>query len=264
MKIYKITAINIAENIDFINFKLNFNGTLVTYTNFELFFHISDNQYISIFQNGVMIFANYSQSEISTILTSMKDYMINPMNNTSETVEILLTDTNRVYAENGILYIPQELDSRNLVRLVMNDLVQILGIDFYSKITENLLNEVKKFADKLEKTGKIGLSKKDRNKFIGRCLTTKNRIADNLYIFDTPSLVWDDENLEKVHTTLTASFNLKARLEELEYTLTVINENLQIFMEIFEHTRAAMLEIVVILLIIFEIFNSLSERFHMF
>jgi len=263
MKTYKITAINIAENIDFINFKLELKGTLITYTNFELFYYMSDNQYIGIFQNGVIVFANYSQAEIASILDSLKSFMINPQSNTSEIVEILLTDTERVYYENNVLYVPEGFDDKNLVRLVMNDLVQILGIDFYSRITEHLLTQVKKFAVNLETTGKIALPKKDRNKFIGSCLTTKNKIADNLYIFDTPTLVWDDEILEKVHNTLIASFNLKARLKEMEYTLSVVNENLQIFMEIFEHARAATLEIIVILLIIFELVNGLLDRIHL-
>jgi required for meiotic nuclear division protein 1 len=264
MKTYKITAINIAENIDFVNFKVPPGGTLITYTNFELFFQMSDNQFIAVFQNGVVVFSNYSPPEISTMLFSLKDYMINPMNNTSETIEVLLTETKKVYTENNILYVPLEYDGQNLIRIIMNDLVQILAIDFYIKITEKLLAEVKTYADNLEKSGKIGLLKKNRNRFIGRCLTTKNKIADNLYIFDTPSLVWGDQNLENVHNTVTASYNLKARLKELEYTLSVINENLQIFMEIFEHTRASMLEIVVIILIVFEIVNSLTERFHIF
>jgi required for meiotic nuclear division protein 1 len=262
MKNYKITAINTAENIDFVNFNLGFGGTLITYTSFELFFQMDENKYISVFQNGVIGFANYSPTEISTVLDNLKQFMINPQNQTSETVELLLTDTKKVYLENSIIYVPQEFDTKDLVRLVMNDLVQILGIDFYSKISVHLLNDVQVFATKLKKTGKIGLSKKDRNKFIGSCLTTKNRIADNLYIFDTPFLVWDDEILEKVHDSITASFNLKARLKELEYTLSVINDNLQIFMEIFEHTRASTLETVVILLIIIEVINSLVERFH--
>lgn len=264
MKNYKVTAINTAQSIDFANFKLTFSGNLITYTSFELFFHISDTQYISMFQNGVVVFANYSQTEIAAILDSMKDYLVNPQNHISETVEVLLTDTDRVYSENGILYVPNEFDGPNLVRIIMNDLVQILALDYYSKIADHLLDEVKKIADKLEKTGKIGLPKKERNKFIGNCLTTKNRIADNLYVFDTPKLVWDDEHLEKVHSALTTSFNLKARLRELEYTLSIINDNLQIFMEIFEHSRAAFLEMIVIVLIVIEIFNSLTERFHMF
>jgi uncharacterized Rmd1/YagE family protein len=262
MKTYRITAINTAENFDFINFKPSFSGTLITYNNFELFFHISDNQYIGMFQNGVIVFANFSQIEISSILDSLKKYMINVQNNISETVEILLTDTDKVYAENNVLYVPQEYDDKNIVRIVMNDLVQVLGVEFYSKIAENLLGDVKKIATKLETKGRVALAKKDRNKFIGSCLTTKNRIADNLYIFDTPNLVWDDERLGKIHTILTESFNLKARLKEIDYTLSVINDNLQIFMQIFEYSHASKLEIIVIWLIIFEIVTALAETFH--
>jgi required for meiotic nuclear division protein 1 len=264
MKTYRITAINTAENIDFINFRPSVGGNLISYSNSELFFRVSEDQYISIFQNGVVVFTNYTQSEISAFLSSVQGYMVNPQNQTSETVELLLTDTKNVYSENSIIYIPMEFDNQNLIKLMMNDVVQILGIDFYSKITEKLLGEIKTFAAILEKKGRIILSKKDRNKFIGSCLSTKNRIAENLYIFDTPDIVWGDESLEKVHNVLMATYNLKPKLKELEYTLTVINENLQIFMEIFEHTRASTLEIVVILLIMIEILNSLTEKFHIF
>jgi len=32
-------------------------------------------------------------------------------------------------------------------------------------------------------------------KFIGKSLNTKNKIVDNLYIFDSPDIAWDNKTL---------------------------------------------------------------------
>jgi len=264
MKKYNVVAVNIADTVNIKDLKSKFSGKLITSTNLELFYKVSENQYVTIFSDGVIAFANFSPEEMSATIDGMNDYIKDPKEHINESIEVHLTDSGKIYYEEDILYLPIELDSNDLIRIIMYDLSQTVAIDYYSAIAENMLSDVNRFASELEKRGRIKISKKEMHKFIGKSLTTRNDIVDNLYIFDTPDLVWEDDELEKVHRVLARTFNLNARFKELEYTFSVIDNNLQMFKEMYEHRRTTVLEIIVIILILIEVLKSLGEKLKFF
>ena len=90
-------------------------------------------------------------------------------------------------------------------------------------------------------------------RFLGKALNTQNEIAENIYIFDAPDQVWDDEFLDKLHQGLMKHFDLRVRFSEIEYTLKIINDNLSIFREIINQRESSLLELIIIVLILVEI-----------
>ena len=66
----------------------------------------------------------------------------------------------------------------------------------------------------------------NRRKFIGKSLSTKNKIVNNLYIFDVPDMAWDNEDLDRVHAILSKSYDLSSRIKELQYTFEIIDDNI--------------------------------------
>jgi required for meiotic nuclear division protein 1 len=112
----------------------------------------------------------------------------------------------------------------------------------------------------LELSGKLSISRKNMLKFVGRALNTQNDIADNIYIFDAPEQVWDDEYLDKLHRGLKKHFDLHIRFSEVEYTLRIIEENLSVFREISNQTENSTLERIVILLILVEVLNLVISK----
>jgi required for meiotic nuclear division protein 1 len=118
-----------------------------------------------------------------------------------------------------------------------------------------LLSEVKGFATELEVTGRLKISRKNMMRFIGRALNTQNEIAGNIYIFDSPDLVWEDEYLDTLHRGLMKYFDLRVRYNEVEYTLRIIEDNLTVFREIIHQRESTILEFIIILLILVEVFD---------
>jgi uncharacterized Rmd1/YagE family protein len=264
MEDIKLKAIIIADTIDIRQLKTNFKGKLIISTSSELFYKIARNKYISIFNYGVVVFSNHSQREIDQVITDIEKHITNKQDRISETISIEFIDTTGVSYENEVLSFPAEYESNELFRIVMFDLSQTVAIDYYSGIADILLQEVKSLSSELEHKGKISLGKKDMMKFIGKSLNTKNKIVDNLYIFDSPDIAWDNENVERVHKILTRTFDLNARFKELEYTFKIIDDNLQIFNDTYNHRYSSTLEIVVIILILIEVLKSLGEKFELF
>ena len=97
-------------------------------------------------------------------------------------------------------------------------------------------------------------------RFIGRALGTQNEIAENIYIFDAPDLVWDDEYLDRLNQGLSKHFDLRVRFSEIEYTLRIIEDNLRVFSEIINQRESSLLEWIIILLILVEVFDLLITK----
>jgi uncharacterized Rmd1/YagE family protein len=147
-----------------------------------------------------------------------------------------------------------------VVRIAMFNLAQSVALDHYHDVTEGLLTEAKTFANRLEQTGKLNISRNNMMRFIGRALSTQNDIAENIYIFDAPDLVWDDEYLDKLHQGLSKHFDLRVRFSEIEYTLRIIEDNLRVFSEIINQRESNLLEWIIIILILVEVFDLLLSK----
>jgi len=256
----KLVALNIADSIDVKVLKTSFQGKLIKSTSTELFYKTSENKYVSMFNYGVVAFSNHSQQEIDVVITDIEKFIKNKQDEISETIQIEFKDGPGITYENEILSVPMKLNRDQLFRIVMFDLSQSVALDFYSSVAEKLLQEVKGYAAELEQKGKISLNKKAMMKFIGKSLSTKNKIVDNLYIFDSPDITWESDKIDKVHKLLARTFDLSSRFKEIEYYFNIIDDNLEMFKGNYEHAHSATLEIVVIILILIEILNSAYER----
>jgi uncharacterized Rmd1/YagE family protein len=152
-----------------------------------------------------------------------------------------------------------KLDER-VIRVAMLNLAQSVALDYYHDVSENLLTEVKGFANELEVSGKLKISRKNMRRFMGRALNTQNDIAENIYIFDAPDLAWEDEYLDKLNQGLMKHFDLRVRFSEIEYTLRIIEDNLSVFREIVHQRESNTLEYIIILLILVEVFDLLITK----
>jgi uncharacterized Rmd1/YagE family protein len=259
MEPIKLKAINIADNINIKLLKANYTATLITSTSTELFYKIGKNKYISIFNYGVVAFSDHTQAEREKVIEFIGKYCNGKEEILTETIQLEFKDISGISYQNAILAIPIHEHMDEVFRIVMFDLAQTVALDYYAEIAEKLLQEVKTYASQLANKGKISLSKRAMMKFIGKSLNTRNEIIDNLYIFDSPDIAWDNERVEKAHKILTRIFDLNVRFKELEYTFKIIDNNLQIFNDSYEHRHASFLEIIVIILILIEVIKSFVE-----
>jgi uncharacterized Rmd1/YagE family protein len=97
-------------------------------------------------------------------------------------------------------------------------------------------------------------------RFLGRALNTQNDIAENIYIFDAPELTWEDEYLDKLHQGLIKHFDLRVRYSEIDYTLKIIENNLTVFREIIHQRESSLLEVIIIVLILVEVFDLMITK----
>jgi required for meiotic nuclear division protein 1 len=250
----KLSAFLVANQLDIKGIKSFLDIKPLADSSFELFYAFGNEKYQYFFNYGVMVFAGYSEDEMKWAIKAVQAYQRNPFTN-------WLRDDHEICVKEGseIIFnfdelILDKLDSK-VFRISMFNLAQSVALDHYHAVTENLLTELKSFATQLELTGKLKISRKNMMRFLGRALNTQNEIVENIYIFDAPDQVWDDEYLDKVYQGFIKHFDLRVRFSEIEYTLKIINDNLSIFREIINQRESSMLELIIIVLILVEIID---------
>lgn len=255
----KLSAFLVANQFDLKGIK-NFLGIKpLADSSSELFYEFPDGKFQYYFNFGVLALTGYSEEEIKQIIIKIHPHQRDPSNN-------WLRDDHDINADahSDIVFGFDELTVSSIdakvIRITMFNLAQSVALDHYHYATEALLTEVKGFTDQLELNGKLKLSRKNMLRFLGRALNTHIDIAENIYIFDGPDLLWYDDYLDKLHQGLMKHFDLRVRFNEVDYTLKIIAENLTVFREILQHRESAILEHIIIILILVEVVNLIATK----
>jgi uncharacterized Rmd1/YagE family protein len=255
----KIEAFLVAEQINVRKFKTEFTGKPYSSTNFEIFYVQEHGKFLYLFNYGAVVFANYSDLEKSDLLKFLRSYSEKPVE--IEFKEDLLVEIN---AEQKPVfgYSSVQLPSadENVTRIIMLNIAQSVVMDFYETLGNQILDSTKKFTEDLELYGKIKISQKNLIKFIGKTLNIKNSIFDNLYIFNSHDITWENEYLEQVDKNLKEMFDIKMRFRELDYELKIVEDNLRLFTELSQNRESTRLEWIVILLILMEVIDLVISK----
>ncbi len=250
---YKVQSRQIAQHLNIREIRKNLRYNLLFSDSDELFYRLNDTKFVYIFQFGIVSYFNLSEVTIKDLEQQLRpagkgvvsDHLI-------ETIDVSVEEKTLAISFSSVT-IP-EIDEE-MIRLIMLHTSQSVALDRYSEITESLLEEATKHTDSLEKRGRLRISSLKLKKFIGRTLNIKNRISENLYIFDSPEVVWEDEQLEKLDNDLKNTFDLKNRYRNIQDRITIIKENLELFKDIWNHKESSTLEWVIIILIVIEVID---------
>jgi uncharacterized Rmd1/YagE family protein len=253
MNIYKIISYQVADFIDIKNLKLAIDVKLLYRDSTELFYEVPTNHYLYIFKHGSVSFFNYQPEEISSFFEFINPYCKNffPESFSDE----LLIETNAPQNKIGHNKIEIENEDAEVLRMIMLNVSQSVTLDYYSNQTEILLEETNNHTQLLEKRGRLAMSGRKLKKFIGKTLLIKNRIAENLYIFDSPPETWENEELDKLHNELKKIFDLQDRFRDVSEGLEIVKDNLELFKDILQYRNSLLLEWIVIILIAIEVIH---------
>ncbi|HVX51507.1 MAG TPA: RMD1 family protein [Chitinophagaceae bacterium] len=257
----KVSSYQIADSIDIKQFKTTFTAEIYHADMDELFYRISQQKFIYVFKYGIVCFLNHSEVEMTAFIQVITPYCKNILaERLNDEFEI---ETNADKLNFGYNKISVPRADADEFRLIMLNVSQSVALDHYSQQTNILLEETNYHTQILEKKGKLDIAGSDLKKYIGRTLNLKNRIAENLYIFDSPEETWEDENLNKLDVGLKKTFDLQARFRTIQEGLGIIKENLELFKDLLQYRNSVVLEWIIIILIFVEVINLFVEKiFH--
>ena len=254
----KVLAFQIADSIDIKQFKSAFTAALYHEDSDELFYQLDAQKFIYVFKYGIVCFLGYNEVEMTAFLQVIQPYCKNLLDERlSDEFDIEIHSQRYKLGYNKIELENADADS---FRLIMLNVSQSAALDHFSQQTTKLLEETNYHTQILERKGKLDLKGLNLKKYIGRTLNLKNRIAENLYIFDSPEETWEDENLNRLDDGLKKTFDLQSRFRTIQEGLGIVKENLELFKDLLQYRNSIVLEWIIIILIFVEVINLFIEK----
>lgn len=255
----RIYACQIADSIDLRQFRRNYAGKEYSANSSEVFYKSDDDRLLCVLTYGVVVFYDYDEIKISECIEYLKPFCKNILQEKMwEEFTVQESEAEDRFGYNVISLSRYDTD---VLRIVMLNVGQSAALDYFSQQASVLLENTKSHTIELERKGKLHINNKQLLKFIGKTLNVKNNIVENLYIIDSPDETWNDEYLNKIDRGLKHTFDLRDRFRDIDYQLQIIKENLDLFIDMMQHRRSHNLEIIVIVLILFEVIHALILDF---
>lgn len=259
----KVVSYQLAESIDVKGFSTAFEAELYFSDPAELFYRINAERYIYVFKYGAVCFLNLDEASIENVLLQIKPFCKNLFKDHFTDEFIVETGAKELRVGFNKIEIPTSTVV-DVLRLVMLNVSQSVALDFYEDQTNKLLGETNYYTQALEKKGRLGITGKKLKQYIGRTLLLRNRIAENIYVFDSPPETWEDENLNKIDGDLKRTFDLQVRVRVLQEGLSIVRDNLELFRSLLQYRNSTILEWVIILLILVEVIDLIFQKLGLF
>jgi uncharacterized Rmd1/YagE family protein len=253
-----VVSYQIADNIDVKSCRMALKEVPYHYDADELFYRISPQAFVYVFKYGVVCLLNHDEAAASRWLEMIAPFCRNLFDKRlSEEFQVETNAAENRFGYNKIEIINADVET---LRLIMLNVSQSVALDYYSELTNQLLDETKYHTRRLERKGRLDISGLHLTKYIGKTLNLKNRIADNLYIFDSPPETWDDENLNRIDLGLKRTFDLQERYRDIREGLEIIKENLELFKDLLQYRNSTFLEWIIIILVALEVLNLIIDK----
>lgn len=254
----QVVSYQIADSIDVKGLRTAYKEGIYHYDASELFYKTGEGCYVYVFKYGVVCFMGYSVQEASGFLEQIRPFCKNVFEQRlSEEFEVETNAQENKFGYNKIEITKPDIE---VLRLIMLNVSQSVALDYYSEQTNALQEETNSNTLNLERRGRLNISGANLKKYIGRTLNLKNRIAENLYIFDSPPETWEDENLNRIDQGLKKTFDLQERYRDIREGLEIVRENLELFKDLLQYRNSTFLEWIIIILVALEVVNLLIDK----
>lgn len=198
-----------------------------------LFYKIDTDSFLYYKDYGSVVFINCSNDLIKKSIELATSISINIEKLRSEKFLIKIEKESEITIDFDSIQLPKlEVD---FAHIIMLNIGQSVALDNYYNTTKELLEDTRRYALQLENKGNIKLSHKQMKKFIGKTMNIKNRIAENIFIFESPALAWNTEDLSTLDLQLKRELDMVDRHHGLQHNLSIVKENLDLFKDILHH-----------------------------
>lgn len=139
-------------------------------------------------------------------------------------------------------------------------LAQSVVMDYYEEDVREVLAGTVRISSSLEREGRIPGRLKGLRRFVGSCINTRKDIVTSLALFDKPDSTWESPELDRLFGALRRELEIDDRFRALERKLSMIQDNLMLFIELSQTRSTWRLELIIVLLILAELLVSILVR----
>lgn len=258
---FELNAYHFSKRIHLKNVSLGDRYKVRLHTPYELILEKAEHQVVLIYNFGAVVFVNWKKEEKDEFLQNLSGLFslnINVFKYDDYLIEID-TEANTPYRLDFSKLILQKFDFE-AIRIMALLTGQSVALDYYQSTTTDLLNETKVISEELKTKGESTRNIKSLVKYMGACMSTKQSITDDLYIYDEPDETWDNQNLSKLFEEARRHLEIQSRFKSIFYDLDLIQQSSEMVADLIQIRKQHVLELTIIGLIAFEVIWALGEK----
>jgi uncharacterized Rmd1/YagE family protein len=143
------------------------------------------------------------------------------------------------------------------VGILARTIAQSSALELIENEVEQLVGYSEKMTGELKDGVWFGFGRRNLIQFMRRGLEAKHKLVTQLALLRDPEVIWEDEGAYKLYNQLSENFDIWERLSTIESMLELPSEVARLHFDIRHARWAEMLEIIIIILIAFEIIQTL-------
>jgi required for meiotic nuclear division protein 1 len=206
-----------------------------------------------VFRYGVVVLMGMSAQDESDFLARLKPRLFGLI--TPHEEEVAKIQVAREAEEPIPVGGPIEVKELSLERLliVADALAKSVVLGRGEREITTVFDTIEPFARELATLGRTSKNRTDMLKLLGEALLVQHRVSGRVAVGEKPDVLWDRPDLERLYARLEDEYELSERVETLNRKLAVISETATTLADIIDSKRSLRLEIIVVILIAFEI-----------
>jgi uncharacterized Rmd1/YagE family protein len=221
-------------------------------------------RYVAVFRFGSVVFLNVPPLEIAQLVQDIKKYSKEPVpagferresfgilvkpDMLEEVVEEESAGSDAPTVTGDYCVVP-ELDM-NGVAVISNIMGQTVALDTYNDTVDDLLANFASINSTVGKTGKFTSTDKET---LFKTVAQNNSIfidmISKIRIKDRSETAWSMSEYETIHYGLKSEFELDERFDQIEYKLSLIQDNAKFFLDVLQSQKSNSLEWIIVILI---------------
>src|SRR5271156_2701416 len=214
-----------------------------------------------LFRYGAVVFLNMTMEEEAAFLDRLLPRIggrLTPPEEEAATVEVL-GETEDQVGSGGPIHVRDMSIARLLV--VSDVLAKSVVLAHDEREVAKVFETIEPFVRELASSGKVSRDRRGILRLIGEALLVQHNVSGRVAIADKPDALWDRPDLERLYARLEDEYELIGRVETLNRKLEGVADTADTLADIIDVSRSLRLEIIVVLLIGFEIVIGISQIF---
>jgi required for meiotic nuclear division protein 1 len=239
-------ALQLADRIN----TAGFEGNVLSAT--PLVVRIGESGMAVVFRYGVVVFIGLTAPEENAFLDRLKPRLFGVISpHEEETAKIQVAREAEEIPVGGPVLVREFSLERLLI--VADALAKSVVLGRGEREVAGVFDTIEPFARELASVGRTSKSRTALLKLLGEALLVQHRVSGRVAVGEKPDVLWDRPDLERLYARLEDEYELSERVETLNRKLAAIAETATTLADIIDTKRSLRLEIIVVILIAFEL-----------
>ncbi len=222
----------------------------------------TENKHVYMYNFGSLVFINMAFNEIQDMVkylkTIDKTMKIDDIQKFSDDYRLEIRADYEYSLGNETM--TASLFEKYYIDIISMILAKSISLEMVEYETDKLLDNIEDVIGFLEQ-GKLNMSDKQLAKTTAKVIRFKYNTISNLMLFEKPSAAWNNEDIEKFFMEMMNLFDIEDRYSKITRKTEILRNITEVFGSLSHEKRATKLEVIVVLLILFEVILALFEFF---